>query len=76
MRRVWRRRIYSREHRISYATFYNWKSKYGGLDVSEAQHLRQVEDENLRQKQLVADLSLDCEALRPVIRKTAGACRF
>ena len=58
-----------REHGISEATFYNWKSKYGGMDVSEAQRLRQVEDENRRLKALVADLSLDREALKAVIRK-------
>jgi putative transposase len=58
-----------REHGISDATFYNWKAKYGGLDVSEAQRLRQMEDENRRLKALVADLSLDKEALRAVIRK-------
>lgn len=59
----------SREHGISEATFYNWKSKYGGMDVSEAQRLRQMEDENRRLKSLVADLSLDREALKAVIRK-------
>ena len=58
-----------REHGISDATFYNWKAKYGGLDVSEAQRLRQMEDENRRLKHLVADLSLDKEALKAVIRK-------
>jgi putative transposase len=57
-----------REHGISDATFYNWKAKYGGLDVSEAQRLRQMEDENRRLKALVADLSLDQEALKAVIR--------
>ena len=58
-----------REHGVSEATFYNWKSKYGGMDVSEAQRLRQMEDENRRLKALVADLSLDREALKAVIRK-------
>jgi putative transposase len=58
-----------REHGISEATFYNWKSKYGGMDLSEAQRLRQMEDENRRLKALVADLSLDREALKAVIRK-------
>ena len=58
-----------REQGISEATFYNWKSKYGGMDVSEAQRLRQMEDENRRLKALVADLSLDREALKAVIRK-------
>jgi putative transposase len=58
-----------REHGISAGTFYGWKSKYGGLDVNESQRLRQLEDENHRLKQLVADLSLDREALKGVIRK-------
>jgi len=58
-----------REHGISAATFYAWKSKFGGMDVSEAQRLRQMEDENRRLKSLVADLSLDREVLKSVIRK-------
>jgi putative transposase len=58
-----------REHGISAATFYGWKSKFGGMDVSEAARLRQMEDENRRLKQLVADLSLDKEMLKAVIRK-------
>jgi putative transposase len=58
-----------REHGISAATFYTWKSKYGGMEVAEAQRLKGLEDENRRLKQLVADLSLDKEALKSVIRK-------
>ena len=58
-----------REHGISAATFYGWKSKYGGMDVSEAQRLKAMEDENRRLKQLVADLSLNQEVLKAVIRK-------
>ena len=58
-----------REHGVSAATFYAWKSKFGGMDVSEAARLRQMEDENRRLKQLVADLSLDKEMLKAVIRK-------
>jgi putative transposase len=58
-----------REHGISEAAFYNWKARYGGLDVSEPQCLRQMEDENRRLKTLVADLSLDKEPLNVVIRK-------
>jgi putative transposase len=58
-----------REHGISAATFYGCKSKFGGLDVNDAQRLRQMEDQNRRLKLLVADLSLDCEALKAVIRK-------
>lgn len=58
-----------REHGISTATFYSWKAKFGGMDVSEAQRLRQMEEENRRLKHLVADLSLDKEMLKAVIRK-------
>ena len=58
-----------REHGISAATFYGWKSKFGGMDVSEAQRLRALEDENSRLKRLVADLSLDKEMLKAVIAK-------
>ena len=58
-----------REHGISAATFYGWKAKFGGLEVSEAQRLRAMEDENRRLKQLVADLSLDREVLKAVIGK-------
>ena len=57
-----------REHGVSAATFYGWKSKYGGMDVSEAQRLKAMEDENRRLKQLVADLSLNQEVLKAVIR--------
>jgi putative transposase len=59
----------AREHGISEATIYTWKSKYGGLEVSEAQRLRALDDENRRLKTLVADLSLDKEILKAVIRK-------
>jgi putative transposase len=58
-----------REHGISEATFYNWKAKFGGMEASKAQRFRQMEDENRRLKQLVADLSLDKEMLKAVIRK-------
>ena len=58
-----------REHGISTATFYGWKAKYGGMDVSEAQRLKAMEDENRRLKHLVADLSLNQEVLKAVIRK-------
>jgi putative transposase len=59
----------ARKHGISEATLYNWKAKYGGMEVSDAKRLRWLEDENRRLKQLVADLSLDKEALTTVIRK-------
>ncbi len=54
---------------ISEATFYNWKKKFAGLGVTEMRRLRQLEDENLRLKKLVADLSLDKEMLQEVIKQ-------
>ena len=57
------------KHGISAATFYGWKSKYCGMDVSEAQRLKAMEDENRRLKLLVAELSLHGEALKAVIQK-------
>ena len=54
---------------ISEATFYNWKKKFGGMGVAELRRLRQLEDENYRLKQLVADLSLDKEMLQAVLKK-------
>jgi putative transposase len=57
----------TREHGISKDTIYNWKAKYGGLEVSDAQRLCQREEEKRRLKHLVADLSLDKEVLKTVI---------
>ena len=59
----------AREIGVSDATIYTWKSKYGGMEVNEAQRLKSLEDENRRLKQLVADLSLDKEALKGIVRK-------
>ena len=59
----------ARECGVSKHTIYAWKAKYGGMDASEAQRLRQLEDENSRLKRLVADLSLDREILKAVIAK-------
>jgi putative transposase len=58
-----------REHGISEPTFYRWKSKYSGLDVSDAKRLRQLEDENRRLKQLVAEQQLDNQALKAALGK-------
>lgn len=65
----------AREIGVGEATTYTWKSKYGGMEVSETQWLKRLEDENRRLKQLVADLSLDKEALKAIVRKKSGACR-
>ncbi len=54
---------------VSQATFYAWKKKYAGVGVSELRRLRQLEDENKKLKQLVADLSLDKVMLQDVLRK-------
>lgn len=59
-----------RRHGISEATFYNWKSKYGGMDVSEAQRLRSLEDENRRLKKLLAEAELDKAMLKEAISIT------
>ncbi len=58
-----------RRHGISTGTFYNWKAKYGGLDVSEAKRLRALEDENARLKKLLADAMLDQAMLKELLGK-------
>lgn len=58
-----------RTHGISDATYYNWKAKYGGMTVSEAKRLKALEEENRQLKKLVADLSLDKQALKAVLEK-------
>jgi len=59
---------------ISSATFYRWKSKYGGLLPAEVRRFKQVEEENKKLKQLVADLSLDKKMLQDVLSKKFSAC--
>lgn len=54
---------------ISKVTFYRWKAKVSGMQVSDAKRLRQLEDENRRLKQMVADQALDIQALRAVARR-------
>jgi len=58
-----------RRHGISPQTFSRWKAKYGGLEVADAKRLRRLEDENRRLKALVADLTLDNQALKAVLSK-------
>ncbi len=58
-----------RKHGISSATFYKWKAKYGGLDVSEARRLRSLEDENRRLKKLLAETMLDNAMLKDIASK-------
>ena len=58
-----------RKHGISQGTFYRWKAKFGGMDVSEARRLKALEEENTRLKRLVADLSLDNQILKDINSK-------
>jgi len=58
-----------RRHGILSATFYKWKAKYGGLDVSEARRLKSLEDENRRLKKLLAESMLDNAALKDLLGK-------
>ena len=59
----------ARRHGISEATIYNWKAKYGGLEVSEAKRLRSLEDETAKLKRLLADAMLDNAALKDLLTK-------
>jgi putative transposase len=58
-----------RKHGISEATFYNWKAKYGGMEVSEAKRLKALQDENAKLKKLLAEQMLDVAALRELLGK-------
>ncbi len=60
-----------RKHAISEFTFYRWRRKYQGLTVSEARRLRELEKENLRLKQLLANRDLEIEAIKEVLRKNS-----
>jgi putative transposase len=59
----------ARKHGIAQATLYNWKAKYGGMDVSEAKRLKALEDENAKLKKLLAESMLDAAALRELLSK-------
>jgi putative transposase len=64
-----------RKHGVSSATFYKWKAKFGGLDISEAKRLRSLEDENGRLKRMLADAMLDIAALTDLLEKSGDARR-
>ncbi|MEJ5208154.1 transposase [Denitratimonas sp. CY0512] len=59
----------ARKHGISAATFYAWRSKYGGMAVSDMQRLRELEQENARLKKMYANLSLDHELLKEIVAR-------
>lgn len=58
-----------RENGISQATFFNWKGKYGGLEINELKRLRELEEENARLKKMYADVSMDHQILKEVLSK-------
>lgn len=58
-----------REYGISEATYYNWKSKYGGMEASDIKRLKELEDENRRLKQMYAELCLDNRILKDIVEK-------
>jgi len=64
-----------RKHGISEATFYNWKAKFGGMEVSEAKRLKALEDENAKLKKLLAEQMMDTAALRELLAKNGRARR-
>jgi putative transposase len=64
-----------RKHGISSATFYKWKAKYGGLEVSDARRLKALDDENRRLKKLLAEAMLDNAMLKDIAAKNGDACR-
>jgi putative transposase len=59
----------ARKHGVSEATLYNWKAKFGGMDVSDAKRLKALEDENGKLKKLLADAMLDNSALKTLLAK-------
>ncbi len=62
----------AREHGISDATFYNWKAKYGGMQISEVKRIKELEEENSRLKRIVANLTLENDAVKHVLEKKFG----
>ena len=58
-----------RQHGISSATYYNWKSKYGGMEASEMKRMRELEEENAKLKRLFADVSLESQAMKDLFAK-------
>ena len=62
----------AREHGISEATIYNWKAKYGGMDANELKRMKDLEEENTRLKRIVANLTLENDAIKHVLEKKYG----
>lgn len=62
----------AREHGISDATFYNWKAKYGGMEASDVKRIKELEEENSRLKRIVANMTLEIDAVKTVLEKKYG----
>jgi putative transposase len=62
----------AREHSISEATFYNWKAKYGGMEASDVKRMKDLEEENSRLKRIVANMTLEIDAIKNVLEKKFG----
>ena len=62
----------SREHGVSEATIYNWKAKYGGMEANEVKRMKDLEEENSRLKRIVANLTLENDAIKNVLEKKYG----
>ena len=70
----WQVKEVCREYGKSDATYYNWTTKYGGMEIFDIRKLKELADENRRLKQMYADLSLKHEALKDVVEKSSEAC--
>ena len=62
----------AREHGIREATFYNWKAKYGGMEANEVRRMKELEEENARLKRIVANQTLEIDAIKHVLEKKFG----
>jgi putative transposase len=62
----------SREHGVSEATIYNWKAKYGGMEANEVKRMKDLEEENARLKRIVANMTLEIDAIKHVLEKKFG----
>jgi putative transposase len=62
----------AREHGISNATFYHWKAKYGGMEASDVRRIKELEEENSRLKRIVANMTLEIDAVKNVLEKKFG----
>jgi putative transposase len=62
----------AREHSVSEATIYNWKAKYGGMEANEVKRMKELEEENARLKRIVANQTLEIDAIKHVLEKKYG----